>query len=236
MSAVDHPSTCLACGRNIPQNKGRGRKRQYCNATCRSAARRGRAAHVNEDLTHDARKDYLHDVGSGGSPLDAVAAAREQARLADEALRDQVERARAAGHTWQEIGDVLGTSRQAAFQRFGRPIDPRTGADMARDAPPGAEERAVALIDDLMATRWEEVRRDFDAIMLEQVTLDRIAEAWTDVAGTVGRVERMGSPIARRIGDHTLVVVPLHCEAGDVYARITFNQDGTVSGLYLRPA
>jgi hypothetical protein len=43
------------------------------------------------------------------------------------ALRLSVERAREAGRTWQELGDVLGVSRQAAFQRFGHPVDPRTG-------------------------------------------------------------------------------------------------------------
>lgn len=176
-------------------------------------------------------------MGSGGpTPLDAVAQARDQARVADEAVRDEVERARAAGHTWQEIGDVLGTSRQAAFQRFGRPIDPRTGADLARDVLPGAEERAVALIVELVATRWEEVRRDFDATMLEQVTADRIAAVWTEVAVTIGGYERMGAPIARRVGDTTLVTVPLYCEAGEASARIAFNADGSVGGLHLLPS
>jgi len=30
--------------------------------------------------------------------------------------------ARAAGDTWDAIGVALGTSRQAAYQRFGKPI------------------------------------------------------------------------------------------------------------------
>ncbi|MGH3624269.1 MAG: hypothetical protein ACRDQ5_21195, partial [Sciscionella sp.] len=61
----------------------------------------------------------------------AVIAARDLARTVEEAMRAAVEDAREAGHTWQEIGNVLGTSRQAAFQRFGRPVDPRTGVPMA---------------------------------------------------------------------------------------------------------
>ncbi|HWE91864.1 MAG TPA: hypothetical protein VG317_20550 [Pseudonocardiaceae bacterium] len=52
------------------------------------------------------------------TPLDRVAAAREQASVAEAALRAAVARARAAGHTWQRIGTVLGTTRQAAFERF----------------------------------------------------------------------------------------------------------------------
>jgi hypothetical protein len=53
--------------------------------------------------------------------MDAVAAARELSRVTDVALRAAVDRARAAGHSWSRIGEVLGTTRQAAFQRFGRP-------------------------------------------------------------------------------------------------------------------
>ena len=50
--------------------------------------------------------------------LTVVGAARTMAQLADDVLRVLVEDARQEGHTWNEIGDVLGTSRQAAFQRF----------------------------------------------------------------------------------------------------------------------
>ena len=60
----------------------------------------------------------LSDPGTG-SPLEAVAAARELSCATDAALRTSVDRARAAGHSWSRIGEVLGTTRQAAFQRFG---------------------------------------------------------------------------------------------------------------------
>jgi hypothetical protein len=56
-----------------------------------------------------------------GSALEALAAARELSGATDAALRAAVDRARAAGQSWSRIGDVLGTTRQAAFQRFGRP-------------------------------------------------------------------------------------------------------------------
>jgi hypothetical protein len=44
---------------------------------------------------------------------------------------------------------VLGTTRQAAFQRFGRPLDPRTGVPMAEEILPGAAERAAGLLADV---------------------------------------------------------------------------------------
>ena len=55
--------------------------------------------------------------------LAAVQVASELAAVSAAALRLSVDQARAAGHTWQELGDVLGVSRQAAFQRFGHPVD-----------------------------------------------------------------------------------------------------------------
>lgn len=229
MANVDGSHHCLNCGRTLPKQQGRGRVKRYCDATCRSAGRRHR---VKDALTIDERQGYVDDG------LSAVAEARERARDAEEALRRAVDEARTGGHTWQEIGDVLGTSRQAAFQRFGRPVDPRTGQDMARDTDllPGAAEKAVTLLADLTAGRWADVRRDFDTRMAAELTTDKIVEVWAQVVGMIGAYERMGEPIALRIGGHTVVNVPLHCEAGELTGRVSFNDDGTVSGLFLLPA
>jgi hypothetical protein len=48
--------------------------------------------------------------------VDGASQAFEAARVA---LHDAVRAARDDGATWSDIGDVLGVSRQAAFQRFG---------------------------------------------------------------------------------------------------------------------
>jgi len=60
--------------------------------------------------------------------LTAVEAARTMVSLSDEVLHALVDEARSQGYTWQEIGDVLGTTRQAAFQRFGRAPGPQRRA------------------------------------------------------------------------------------------------------------
>jgi hypothetical protein len=99
------------------------------------------------------------EVAGSGSPLAAMAAARELSAATGEALQEAVDQARAAGHSWREIGDVLGTTRRAAFQRFGHPSDPRTGAPMSTDVLPGAADRAAAIITCLTEGRWEDARR-----------------------------------------------------------------------------
>lgn len=49
-----------------------------------------------------------------------IRAARADLERAEAALRQAVAKARAAGDSWAVIGAALETTRQAAFQRFGR--------------------------------------------------------------------------------------------------------------------
>jgi hypothetical protein len=49
-----------------------------------------------------------------------IIAAREAVKEAERALGRAVAEARAAGDSWTVIGAALGTTRQAAFQRFGQ--------------------------------------------------------------------------------------------------------------------
>ena len=163
-------------------------------------------------------------------------AARERAVAANEALQGAVDRARDAGHSWREIGGVLGTTRQAAFQRFGHPVDPRTGTPMSHDVPTDAADRAVGLITCLAEGRWDEVAGELDERMRERIDATRLAAGWAHTVGMVGRFERMGEPFAHRAGDDTMVDVPLHFEAGEGVGSIRFDRDGRVAGLMLRPA
>ena len=169
-------------------------------------------------------------------PLTAVASARRLARAVDDALRAAVQRARAAGRTWQDIGDLLGTTRQAAFQRFGRPIDPRTGAPMTQTLLPGAAERAAALCADVMDGRYEQARRDFDDTLLQALGAGKLGDDLALVVEMVGSYEGMGEPFAKAHGEFTVVDVPLRFEAGEMIGRVSFRADGKVAGFFiLRP-
>jgi hypothetical protein len=265
MAEVDQSAACEACGRLLPVQHGQGRRRRYCDATCRSAARRQRQrteVDVKEKLTSPRRHENVDDVsgtgapgaadatarqvldaaerlagqlGRAGSPLAAVTAARELSATADAALQESVDRARAAGHSWREIGDVLETTRQAAFQRFGRPVDPRTGLPLVRQVLPGAADRAEAIVRLLAAGRWAEVRRGFDATMRDRLDAGELARGWTQVVGMIGALESTGEPAVTSAGIGTVVDVPLHFEAGDRTGRISFSPDGQIIGLFIRP-
>jgi len=75
--------------------------------------------------------DELRGEIPAGTPLEQLARASEMAaRLrarGDELLDHFVDGARAGGASWSEIGCALGTSKQAAHERFGALADPPAG-------------------------------------------------------------------------------------------------------------
>jgi len=268
MADVADPGVCQACGRQLPSQQGRGRKREYCDARCRDAARRARARQsqgkrrtVKADLTARERHVNLDAIdgkppgaddavaariisaagrlaaqlGQPASPEGAVAAARELSAAAEAALQAAVDRARAAGQSWREIGDVLGTSRQAAFQRFGHPVDPRTGQPMTRTVPPDAADRAAAFLASFTEGRWDDVLAYFDDFMRDRHDADRLAGGWAQLIGMFGSYQAMGEVVPVRAGDSTFVDVLLHFEAGEAMLWARFGPDGKITGLRLHP-
>jgi Protein of unknown function (DUF3887) len=250
---------CDACGRPLPAQNGPGRTRRYCDATCRSKARRTRQ-HVNQNLTIIQREGNLDNVPPAvpatdprlltrvltaaqiavdGIPeetaltsLTTVTAVRSLARVVEAGLREAVQNARRAGHTWAEIGELLGTTRQAAFQRFGRPLDPRTGAPMSDTILPGAAERAAVLLADVAEQRWAQATVGFNQRMAQALDTRGLAAAWARVVGLAGEYQGMDEPVAHQAGDYTVVDVPLRFEAAEMTGRVSYDRAGQVAGLF----
>src|SRR5579875_2370545 len=97
MANVDEPGRCQACGRALPVQQGSGRKRRYCDDTCRSAGRRRRAAgsastadtratqpaetlSVNKSLTTRSRQSIVDNVPEQPAALAAIDRAQALAR------------------------------------------------------------------------------------------------------------------------------------------------------------
>jgi DNA-directed RNA polymerase specialized sigma24 family protein len=62
----------------------------------------------------------LTTAASAGDPRDGLRAVRALRRLLEHLERTQVDRARAAGWSWQEVAEVLGVSRQAVHKKYRR--------------------------------------------------------------------------------------------------------------------
>ena len=67
--------------------------------------------------------------------LRLVSASRTAAEETSRLLRDSINGARAAGHSWDSLGRLLGVSRQAAQQRFSTATQPTPAADGSTDQP-----------------------------------------------------------------------------------------------------
>jgi hypothetical protein len=152
---------------------------------------------------------------------------------ADDVVRAVVHQARRNGATWQVVGDALGVSRQAAFQRYGKPIDPRTGEPMNTTPLHGAAELAASVVDNLVSGQWSRVIGQLDPTMRDNLTEDALAAAWAQIIGLAGAFEEHGEPEVARAGDMTITNTPLTLEAGDYTARITFRDDRTIAGLHI---
>jgi len=174
--------------------------------------------------------DRQGDPDIGEQPLADVAAAHDAVRAAERRLRRAVLAARAAGQTWAVIGQVLGTSRQAAYQRFGRGDEPDARPPLA-----GAAERTVDVLVELAHHRWATVCDRFTERMATSVDAERLATAWTSLSDNIGRYEGTGSAFVRRVGTHTLVDLPVRCEAGEALLRVAYDDAARIAGLFLLP-
>ncbi|MFT3872235.1 MAG: hypothetical protein QM714_06240 [Nocardioides sp.] len=67
-----------------------------------------------------AEVDPMTHASRDATPFRRILAACRQVAEAEQELRDAVKAAREAGDSWAIIGAALDTSRQAAFQRFGK--------------------------------------------------------------------------------------------------------------------
>lgn len=162
-----------------------------------------------------------------------IARAVDLRGITERVIAATVRHARHDGASWKEIGDALGVTRQAAFQRYGKPVDPRTGELMNTTPLPEANSLAERVIADLVAGAWADVTARFDDEMRNGLSDDALAAAWAEVVAQVGTLLRHDAPEAARAADLTITNTLLRFEAGEFVARITFRDDQRIAGLYI---
>jgi hypothetical protein len=77
-------------------------------------------SNLNDSLFTLERLAETSRIAGNGDLLDMLGALRTVELAVSAARRAVVAEAREAGTTWEEIGDALGITRQAAQQRFGQ--------------------------------------------------------------------------------------------------------------------
>jgi hypothetical protein len=167
----------------------------------------------------------LRDDPGAPSPMAALLSARTAAEAVEQATRLLVQQARAAGRTWQEIGELLAITRQAAQQRFGQPVSEGEHAHLAA--------RAAEIVGQVDRAAWEEVTADWDDVMRGELGVDRLAEAWRKITASAGSLQTIGHSSVVRKGPYRIADVPLIFEHGPMKARVVFNHEDKISGLFV---
>jgi hypothetical protein len=175
------------------------------------------------------------DGHPAGQIVRAIAATRSLETIVDDTLRALVEQARAAGHTWAEIGDVLHVSRQAAFQRFGGGPPQTTEGDAVEVPVEGAVEHALPVLEAFIDGRWDDTRSTFDERMLEACSVALLADVRERVRREAGEVQAIGTPSVSVRDGYTVVDIPVALERADGTGRVVLNADRQVAGFFIRP-
>ena len=175
------------------------------------------------------------DGHPSGQIVRAIAATRSLETIVDDTLRALVEQARAAGHTWAEIGDVLHVSRQAAFQRFGGGRRQATEEDAVDVPVERAVEHALPVLEAFIDGRWDDTRSTFDERMLEACSVELLADVRERVWREAGEVQAIGTPTVSVRDGYTVVDIPVALERADGTGRVVLNADRQVAGFFIRP-
>lgn len=174
----------------------------------------------------------------------AIRRADHERRSAETALESAIAHARAAGRTWQQIGEVLGVSRQAAFKRFGR-LDPGTGSTVAGGPDVDPAELAERVFSSLAAGDYPAVHDLMSEAAARALPRRKVMRVWRDVLGRVGPLQGFSG---HQVRTHDGEVIPggaqpgpfvarvvLEHETGQMAGHVSVNWAGRVDGLLIAP-
>jgi hypothetical protein len=166
---------------------------------------------------------------AAAAALSEVGAGRTLLEDANAAMRLLVVDARRAGSTWQAVGEAMGTTRQAAQQRFGE----------RGQAQPGEEANQRAARWALMVLNWwhrgqlKELRATLEPELAAQLDEVQLGAAWALVEAAEGPLLSQGDPALAHRGSLVVVDIPLQFERAPMKARVALAEGGAVAGLFL---
>lgn len=171
----------------------------------------------------------------------AAAQARDAARVE---LTRAVQSARSAGHSWAELGRLMGMSRQAVFKKFSHLDDLIQPAEEPRPGPQ-AVRAAEQVFLDLRDGQVQNLSARLVPAAAEVLTAQVLTETWAQVVAMTGppsRLDLLALEQNGRLVDATADVVGavvvelgLICERGWWRGRVALTGQDLVTGVLILP-
>jgi hypothetical protein len=180
-----------------------------------------------------------------GAEVLMIRHADELVRRSRERLQEWVSTARSQDVSWQEIGDTLGVSRQAAFKRFGTKGEGETMAASGMDLT----DRTSEVFAHLDAGDYEAVRAHMTYACGRALTKRKLTSVWDHVRSETGRLDAcveatvrtadgttpLNKLVNRHLSNGAIVQVTLRHEAGEWIGRVAYNGSGKITGIVIAP-
>ncbi|GAB3567802.1 DUF3887 domain-containing protein [Spelaeicoccus albus] len=138
-------------------------------------------------------------------------------------------------------------TRQAAFKRFGKPIDPVSGAEIARRSVAAVIDVTEQVMQLMSQGDYRRVHGLMEPRTREELPASLLSETWQKVLSEVGTLQACRNTRAE-LPDGTLIEVDeeilggvvigqtiLECEAGEIVGRVAVNDRLSVVGVLLVP-
>ena len=98
------------------------------------------------------------------------------------------------------------------------------------------EDIARALIGNLAAGKATDATAHFDATMKEQLTADRLSQVWSQITGQLGSYAAIRSTSMGTEQGYDVLTARLGFARGELDAKVVFNAENQVAGLFFVPA
>jgi hypothetical protein len=96
------------------------------------------------------------------------------------------------------------------------------------------EKSAKALVTLLDKGDFQEATKDFDDTMKEKLPADKLEKTWKDLIDKAGKFKKQSSTRTQKIQEYDVVEVTCEFEDAPLIARVVFNKNKQVAGLFFR--
>ena len=115
-------------------------------------------------------------------------------------------------------------------------VHPAPPGGVTASPSPALAAMAAALAAELAGGQFGTVRASFDPTMSASLSEQQLAASWSQVAGSLGVFKTAATPISKNVvAGFATYFVPLTFDKGGLQVQVSFDGQGQIAGLFLRP-